>query len=209
MPRILFSEASEITGRVKRHFFLALMAVFALQACVTPLATEKVEATEQIFATVEPFYSWVLAHGSVSFPSEKERSELADFLVPELIQLMKDAEEMQSRCVKAAAEGDKPMIFEGALLVGNYEGATEVAYEEPRMSKQVQDTVILPAILTYINEYFQKANRFRAVSWNDELELQRKERKWFIGNIKFPHETNLRSILQNYINTAHRECIVP
>ena len=204
MPRIPFSGASEIG--VKR--LLTLMAVFALQACVTPLATEKVEAPEQIFATVEPFYSWALAHGSVSLPSEKERSELADFLVPELIQLMKDAEEMESRCVKAAAEGDKPMIFEGALLVGNYEGAMEVAYGEPRMSKQVKDTVILSAILTYINEYSPKANRFRAVSWNDELELQRKERKWFISNIKFPHGTNLRSILQNYINTAHRECVV-
>jgi len=207
----LLSEVSKATGRVKHHFLLTLMAIFALQACVAPQpgVAGEAEATEKVLATVEPFYSWVLAHRFVSLPSEKERSELADFLMPELIQLMKDAGEMENRCVKAATEGDKPMIFEGALLVGNYEGATEVAYEEPKVDKQIKGMVILPVTLTYINEYSPKASRFRAISWNEELELQRKEEKWLINNIKFPHGTSLRSTLQNYINTARRECIVP
>jgi len=211
MLRILLLEVSEATGRVKHHFFLTLMAILALQACVAPRlgATGEAEATEHVFTTVEPFYSWVLTHRFVSLPSEKERSELTDFLMPELIQLMKDAEEMERRCVKSAAEGDKPMIFEGALLVGNYEGAMEVAYEEPTMDKQIKGMVILPVTLTYINEYSPKASRFRAISWNDELELHRKEGKWLVNNIKFPHGTSLRSTLQNYINTARRECIVP
>lgn len=35
---------------------------------------------------------------------------------------------MEVRCVKVAPIGDKPLIIEGDLFVGNYEGASEVVY---------------------------------------------------------------------------------
>jgi hypothetical protein len=208
MPRKLLYE---ITGAKKLRFFLVLLAALALQAFVSPrfCAAKEASVKEQVFATVEPFYSWVLAHRSVSLPSDKERSELAAFLMPDLIQLMKDAEAMEGRCAKAAPEGDKPMMFEGALLVSNYEGATEVAYEELKTDKNVKGVVKLPVILASVDEYHPRASRFRAVAWNEEVELLLKDGKWLISNIKFPYNRNLRSILQDFNDAGRRECVVP
>jgi len=164
----------------------------------------------QIFATVEPFYAWVLNHRFVSVPSEQERSELAAFLMPELIQLLKATYEMHDRCFKAAKEGDKPVMLEGALLVGLYEGATDVSYGEPKMEKDTKGMATLPVILLYqINHCIPKGSRYRMSAWRDELELIQKEGKWFINNIHFPHGENLRSNLQDYLRTGHQYCDVP
>ena len=215
-----------------KRFFLTLVAALVL-LCVTPQLSvageadaeedlwryshklsypvhESTKVERQVFATVEPFYAWVLAHRFVSIPTDEERAELAAFLMPELIQLLKDAGEMQEQCYKAAPEGDKPYMLEGALLVGLYEGATEVAYQDLDMDRLEEGTVMAPVILLYhIHEHYPKGSYYRMHAWNDELELHRKEGKWLINNIHFPHDENLRSTLQGFIRGGSRHCVVP
>ena len=168
-----------------------------LAACVTqrPYVAEKAVPEEQIFATVVPFYSWVLANRYVSMPTEKERSELANFLTPELIQLLKDTGEMEERCAMATPKGEKGPIFEGALFVGLYEGATEASYGDPKTKDGV--VTLQVTLLHYIDENQPKASRYRMSAWSDKLELRQKDEKWLIHNIHFPHG-NLRSTLQDY-----------
>jgi len=212
MSRKLFHKINEVINGVGRHVLLALMvSFFSLMVYTAPLlcVAGEIQMEERVFATVEPFYSWVLAHRFVSMPSDRERSELADFLMPELIHLMKDAEEMQGQCFKVAQEGDKPMMLEGALLVSIYEGAMEVAYEEPRTDRLAEGIVISPVILVYVDERFPKASRFRMLAQSDELELLQQEGKWLINNINFQHGRSLRSTLQDFISAGHRECVVP
>src|SRR5215831_11376226 len=94
-------------------------------------ATQALADTPSPDASLHTFYAWVLAHPSRGLPSAKERAELAKTLSPEVIKLLKAASEMEAKCVRGAPKGEKPLVVEGDLFVGNYEGATEIAYGEP------------------------------------------------------------------------------
>jgi hypothetical protein len=186
-----------------------LALVMFLGLCFTPMyaLADAAKVKEQIFATVEPFYSWVLANRFVFLPSTKERLELADFLMPDLVQLMKEAKEMENLCSKTSPKGDKPMRFEGALLVDLYEGATEVAYEELKTDRLSEGVATLSISLAHINDHVPKGYRDRAYIWREELELRQTKGKWFINNISFRHGRSLRSALQNFIRDGRRDCV--
>jgi hypothetical protein len=187
----------------KPLYFLTFLLCF-VPACAVADAEE---VKEKVFATVEPFYSWILTNRFVFLPSDKERSELIGLLVSDLIQLMKEAKEMENLCSKTAPKGDKPMRFEGALLVGLYEGATEIAYEELKTDRLSEGIVTLPTILAHINDHLSKGNRYRAYAWNEELELRQTEGRWLINNISFPQGRSLRSALQDFISDGRRDCV--
>jgi len=76
MPYKLLYEINEAKNGARHHFFLALVTALAMLASVAPRPCVAGEAkvVEQVFETVEPFYSWVLAHRFVYLPSDKERS---------------------------------------------------------------------------------------------------------------------------------------
>jgi hypothetical protein len=177
--------------------------------CFMPMhaIADAAKTEEQIFATVEPFYSWVLANRFVSLPSEKERSELAGFLMPDLIHLMKEAEKMEKQCGETTPKGNKSRYFAGALLVGIYEGATEIAYAKLKIDRLSEGVVTLPTALTYISDHLPKGSRYRVYAWNEELELHQINEKWLINNIHFPDDRSLRSTLQDFISEGRQYCV--
>jgi len=152
------------------------------------------------------FYSWVLAHPSISLPSPRERTQLAKILSPELVQLLKEASDTETRCVKVARKGDKPNILEGNLFVGNYEGATEVAYGNLRRNEEV---VFVEADLLYIDSRFPKAHKHRAVAWKDRLELRLVGTSWLVQDVKLQQEKSLVAGLKEYIAEGARSCAKP
>jgi hypothetical protein len=152
------------------------------------------------------FYAWVLAHPSSALPSSGQRIRLARFLSPQLIQLLKDAAETQARCVKAAPRGEKPNVMEGDLFVGNYEGATEVAYGIPHPEG---GGAVVESDLLYIDARFPKAHRHRAIAWKDRLELQRVEGRWLVNDVKFQQGRSFAAGLNDYITEGARSCVNP
>ena len=152
------------------------------------------------------FYSWVLAHPSQSLPVPKERAQLARVLSPQLVQLLKEASETEARCVKVTPKGDKPNIPEGNLFVGNYEGATEVAYGHPLRDGEV---VFFEADLLYVDSRFPKAHKHRAVAWKDRLELRWVGARWLVQDVTFQQGKSLVAGLKEYIAEGTRSCVKP
>ena len=156
--------------------------------------------------TLHAFYAWVLAHPSRGLPSAKERGELVRTLSPELIKLLKGASEMEARCIGAAPKGEKPLVVEGDLFVGNYEGATEIAYGEPRREGE---RVAVESVLMYIDKRFPKAHKNRAIGWSDRIELSQVGGRWYIDDIRFAENRSLAGNLKEYIDDGRRSCRMP
>jgi hypothetical protein len=153
--------------------------------------------------TMRAFYSWVLAHPSRSLPSAKERAVLGNLLAPELVELLKSASETEARCVKTARRGDKPDILEGNLFVGNYEGATEVAYAKRQRNG---DKVSIAANLVYIDSRFPKAHVQRAVAWQDHVDLRQLRTGWAVADVRFAEGRSLSAALTAYIEAGAGTC---
>lgn len=155
-------------------------------------------------AVASAFYAWVLSHPSISLPSAGERAKLAAFLSPVLLDLLREASVMEKRCIAAAPQGDKPLLLEGDLFAGNYEGATEVAYGEP--VSQGEGSVSLDVNLMYVDTRFRKAHRHRAYAWKSELELRLADGRWRIGDVKFRHGGTLARGLEDYLREGREAC---
>jgi hypothetical protein len=156
--------------------------------------------------TVREFYSWVLAHPASALPSAKQRLKLAKFLSPELVQLLKDASDTEAQCVKAAPKGEKPNLVEGDLFVGNYEGASEVAYGTLQRDG---DRAVIESDLMYIDSRFPKAHKHRAVAWKDRLELQQAGTRWLVRDVAFRQGRTLAAGLKEYRADGDRSCARP
>ena len=152
------------------------------------------------------FYTWVLAHPSRGLPSAGERRELAKVLSPALIESLEAASATEAKCVAAAPKGDKPYIVEGDMFVGNYEGATEVAYGKPRRDA---DTVIVESDLYYVDNRFPKAHKHRAVGWRDRVEMRFSGARWYVVDVHFHPKRSLLATLKSYIAEGARTCAVP
>ena len=155
---------------------------------------------------VRAFYAWALAHRSRGVPSPKERAQLANILSPDILQVLKSASDTEAKCVKAAPKGDKPLIVEGDLFVGNYEGATEVAYRDLRRKG---DSVFVEADLIYIDTRFPKGHKHRAVAWKDRLELRLVGERWYVQDARFAENRSLVQGLKAYIEEGSRSCAKP
>ena len=154
-------------------------------------------------ASVHAFYGWVLAHPSRGLPSANERAELAKTLSPEVMKLLKAASEMEAKCVRAAPKGEKPLIVEGDLFVGNYEGATEIAYGEPRREA---DRVVVESDLMNVDKRFPKAHKNRTIAWKDSAELRQVGGRWYVDDVRFAENRSLVGNLNEYIDDAGRSC---
>jgi len=174
--------------------------ILAIAVLGATAARADVQSPEE---TLRAFYSWVLAHPSRALPSAKERSDLSKTLSPELIQLLNAASDTEAMCVKAAPKGDKPDILEGDLFVGNYEGATEVAYRDRR--REV-DMVLVDVDLIYVDTRFPKAHPHRAVAWQDRVELRPIDSRWFVQDVRFATDRSLVAGLKSYIEHGARSC---
>lgn len=189
----------ELSLILKMRLLVILFSIFI--AAVSTQAAE--QAPED---AVRVFYAWALAHPSRGLPSPKERAQLANVLSPDIIQLLKSASDTEDKCVKAAAKGDKPLLIEGDLFVGNYEGATEVAYRDLRRKG---DSVVVDADLIYVDTRFPKGHKHRAVAWRDRLELRLVGDRWYVQDVQFPKNRSLVAALKAYIEEGSRSCTKP
>lgn len=179
-----------------------LLVVPWLVLAAAPLARAQAADAE---ATARMFYAWALAHPSISLPSTRQRAQLAKMLSPELMHLFEEASATEARCVRAAPKGEKPLILEGNLFVGNYEGASEVAYRKPQGTG---DAVAIDADLVYIDARFPKAHQHRTIAWKDRLELKRTGARWLVQDVRFQDERSLAGTLKNYIADGAKTCVV-
>lgn len=175
----------------------AALLCLSLQAYAVPSGPEESTAN---------FYRWALAHPSGALPSAKQRGQLARILSPQLIQLLKDASATQARCVKAAPKDEKPLIIEGDLFVGNYEGASEVAYGS---IYQKEGTATVEANLVYVDRRFPKAHKHRTVAWKDSLELRLHGDAWLVSDIRYEQGGSLTGTLKDYLLEGSRSCVTP
>ena len=183
------------------------MHLLVIVLFLVPIITASAQATEQApEEAVRSFYSWALAHRSRGLPSSKDRTQLANLLSPDVIQLLKSASDTEAKCVKTAPKGDKPLIIEGDLFVGNYEGATEVAYRDLRRNG---DTIVVDADLIYVDTRFPKGHKHRAVAWKDRLELRLVGERWYVQDIRFAENRSLVAGLKSYIEEGSRSCVKP
>lgn len=159
-----------------KPFLVALM----LTLCGTSAGAE----TGSPEATMQAFYGWLLksANAQTSLPSVKERTALAKMLSGNLIALLEEASKTEAQCIKAAPKDAKPLIVEGGLFVGNYEGATEAFYDEP---KQQGDAVSFDVSLFYVSPSYPKGHRLRGVAWKDVVRLAKHDGRWIIDDILF------------------------
>ena len=151
------------------------------------------------------FYSWVLSQPGAGsgLPTAKEKERLAELFSPGLIQLLEAAVAMEKRCNEANAPGDKPYTIEGNILVGNYEGATEVIVGEPRNEKK---NVIVESRLFSVDSQFPKSHKFRVITWTDWLVITQEGNKWVISNIKFEAGRTLSGSLDEYLKNGAKWC---
>src|SRR5215831_3307962 len=169
--------------------------------CVLMFATQALADAPSPDAALQAFYAWVLAHPSRGLPSAKERVELAKMLSPEVMKLLKAASAMEAKCVRAAPKGEKPLIVEGDIFVGNYEGATEIAYGEPHREG---DRVVVESDLMDVDKRFPKAHKNRAIAWKDSAELSQLDGRWYVDDVRFKENRSLVGNLKEYIDGAGR-----
>lgn len=178
--------------------FLMLLAAPPIQARAQPQAP----SPENVAVA---YYTWVLAHPGWALPSAKERAQLARFMAPSVVALLKAAAEMEKRCVEAAPKGDKPSVLEGDLFVGNYEGASEVAYGE--VARKEEGVALLDVNLMYVAQRVPKAHPHRAFAWKDQLEMRLIEGRWRVSDVKFHHGHSLVASLDEYVKDEQQDCV--
>ncbi len=155
---------------------------------------------------LQRFYGWVLANPDMSLPSPAERQQLEGMVSTRLMGLLAEASAMEARCVASAPEGDKPNVFEGAVFVGNHEGATEVAY---RPARRVAGGVRLTVAMVYVDSRFPKAHVHRTFAWSDDVQLRRYGERWLVDEIVLRQKKSLSSVLKEYLAQGARECRAP
>jgi len=197
---MVYRAGSTSRGFKSRTSIRARLGVMVLSGCVAVCASAQAQTPED---SLYAFYAWVLAHPSLGLPASSERTALAALLSPTLIRLLESASATQAKCVESTPRGDKPLIVEGDLFVGNYEGATEIAYGTPRRDG---DTVLVESDLAYVDQRFPKAHKHRAVAWKDRVEIRLVGKRWVVEDVRFSRDRTLIGTLEAYIAEGRRAC---
>lgn len=155
-----------------------LLATVVASAILTAAPAVAAATTPEL--TVQRFYRWLLARSGVALPTVQERAELARFLTAEFIELLAQTSAAEARFIAATPAGDKPPLFEGSLFVGNYEGASEVAYGAVHRAGR---TATVDVDLMYIEPRWPKGHKWRAVAWRDRIKLYADREKWAVGDV--------------------------
>lgn len=162
--------------------------------------------TAQPMDTVQAFYGTVLDNTTGGLPSDNILAQLDTIITPELIAVLKSAATTQAACIKAALPDEKPLLIEGDVFTGNYEGAVEVAYGELAVT---DSSAHLVNTLLYTDSHFAKAHKFRAVTWQDTLELSLVDGRWLVADIVLSGKRSLLADLEAYIAEGKTECAAP
>jgi hypothetical protein len=179
-----------------------MRALISLFACLLYVPAGAQSLSQD--AAMQAFYAWVLSNPVGSIPNETQRREMTRFTSPTLLAIFKAAEEAQSRCEDVTPRGNKGDIFDGNLLVGNGEGATEVSYGTARRKG---DVVVVNVELMLTDPRWPKGNKYRSFAWRDRLELRREGRRWLVRDIIFSDgNRTLSKILTEYIALDPQRC---
>jgi hypothetical protein len=160
-------------------------------------------ATTQPEITTQAFYGWVLSHPATSLPSPEERKQLAAFMDPAFIDLLRQTSAAEQHCIAMTPIGNKGNIFEGNLFVGNYEGATEVAYGATRRKGKI---AYVNVDLMYTDGRFPKGHKYGSFAWRDRLELRFDGRRWRVSDIIMRTTQSLSAELKKYIAEDSTQC---
>jgi hypothetical protein len=166
-------------------------------------ATKQWGTATQRESTTQAFYGWVLSHPATSLPSQAEREQLAAFMSPAFIDLLRETSAAEQRCIAATPIGNKGNIFEGRLFVGNFEGATEVAYGATRQKGR---NAYVDVALMYTEKRFPKGHKYRSVAWNDRLKLSFDGHRWWVSDVIKGKTQSLSDELKKYIVEDSMHC---
>lgn len=175
------------------------MRQLAALALLFPLAAHALAPIRPPADVAHDYYAWALAHPSAALPDAKARNALANQLTPELIQLLASADEAERDYAAHTPKDEKPPMFEGDLLVDNYEGASEVALQDPVIVDV--STVRVEARLAYIDTRFPKAHKNRVVMWTDHVTLHLEGSHWLIADVEFGNsKKTLSGVLKEFVH---------
>lgn len=150
------------------------------------------------------FYAWVLTSEiNTGLPASAEFKQLSNYFTPSLLKLIGDAKSMEVQCIKNTPDGEKPYMIEGSILVGNYEGVTEVIVGK---SHKKNKELIFESRLFIIDGRYPKSHDNRVHTWTDQLIFIQEGGKWGIGNIMFESKNSLAVLLGEYIESAAILC---
>lgn len=154
-------------------------------------------------AAARTFYAWVLANPSAGVPAPEQLAELQPLLSPPLHAALQAAASAQAECERSAEADEKPLMLEGDLFVGSYEGATEVVIETVRVDGERAEIF---ATLVYLDLRFPAAHPYRAFLWRDRLQLARADGSWRVADV-YPHTgQNLVAALQSFLEQSRLHC---
>ena len=179
------------------------IASIVLAAILLP--SQAIAGTSSPDEVAHAFYARILSQAGVGsgLPTAGEKAILTEFFSPALLQLLEAAIAMEKRCIETTAPGDKPHVIEGNILVGNYEGATEVIVGESRNEKK---NVIVESRLFSVDSQFPKSHKYRVITWTDQLVINRDGNRWVISNIKFKSGASLSGSLDEYLKNGAKWC---
>ncbi|MDB5958794.1 MAG: hypothetical protein JWP59_88 [Massilia sp.] len=187
-----------------RLLCLPLRALLLLSLCCASLPAAAATDGE---ATTQAFYGWLLSRPHIAMPSAAQRKQLAAFMTPDLIVLLKKTAEAEARCIAATPEGFKPLLFEGSLLVGNYEGANEAMYGTWRRTKHAMSVDV---DLMAIDDTRPKGHKDRAYRWRDRVTLRQVGGRWLISdltlNVSSADRYSLVDYLWKYVRVESLTC---
>lgn len=176
---------------------LSLLLASAAARC------ETAEPSSAAEATARTFYAWVLAHPSAGLPTPEQLAELQPLLSPQLHASLQAAATAEADCERSTAAGDKPLMIEGDLFVGLYEGASEVALGAATVDGELAD---VPATLIHLDTRFERTHPHRLFVWQDRLQLARAAGRWQVVDIHPGTGDSLQATLDSFIALADREC---
>lgn len=185
-----------------RRLLLGLTLGLALGLLLSGARAE----TGPVETAARNYYQLVLGAASFGLPEPALRKKLEGVLSRDLLTLLDQAARMEQQCIRAAAKDEKPLVLEGDLFVGNYEGATEVAYGQKR---EMGHEASVEVDLVYLDTRFPRAHPHRALVWRDRLRLGRQEGQWRVVDVDFAEQNSLRKALLSYLEEGRRGCAVP
>lgn len=154
-------------------------------------------------AVARTFYAWVLGHPSTGIPAADELKQLQPLLSTALVDHLQAAALAQRDCERSAAADEKPLMLEGDLFVGSYEGASEVVLGAVSVDGEQAD---VSATLIYLDPRFALAHPHRTILWQDRLQLIRENGSWRVADIHPGTGDNLKATLASFIEQAGEEC---
>lgn len=173
----------------------------AAAAAARSAAAETARTAGTPEAGARAYYARMLSKSPQGLPTAAEFKTLGQLLTPALIKRLQAASKKQAQCEREAGKDEEGDIIEGNLFVGNYEGAQEVALDEPKVDGAHAS---VEARLFYVDARFPKAHKFRVVSWSDRLDLVQADGRWQVDDVHARDQPSLADFLDHYAAPARR-----